>query len=149
METKDDLRIQFILKASDIKPNVNVEKFLTIYASDKYTNTIHEGRIIIHIFNVKLIEPIRILTNGMLKYTAKIECTVLNPVIGEVVKIHVTSVNKMGAIYKNLQMTIFVPKHLCENEILPLVGTSIMVKIVGKRIEDKILCIGSMIDLHE
>ena len=145
MEKADTLSIQLLLQPEDIKPNVDTNKFLSILISERYNNTIYEGKVITHVDKVTLKDNVKVMPNGTLKFNIEVKCTVINPSIGDVIKVVVTGVNKMGALYKHIQLTIFIPKHLCINEEIPAVGDTVDLKIVGKRVEDKIVCIGSIL----
>ena len=68
--------------------------------------------------------------------------------IGDVVDVTINNVNGMGIFGIHKHATIFVPLHEVHNvddtdNILHVVGDIVNIKVVGKRITDTILCIGT------
>lgn len=82
------------------------------------------------------------------EYTVDVDVELFDVNIGDVVDVTINNVNGMGIFGIHKQATVFVPLHEVHNvddtdNILHAVGDVVNVKIVGKRITDTILCIGT------
>ena len=77
----------------------------------------------------------------------RVNCTttVANPVVNETYNVRITGANKMGAVYRDEGVTIFIPKHYCTDGIIPDVCTCVDVLIIGRRVDGNIMCIGKII----
>lgn len=82
------------------------------------------------------------------EYTVDVDVELFDVNVGDVVDVTINNVNGMGIFGIHKQATVFVPLHEVESvddtdNILHVVGDVVNVKIVGKRITDTILCIGT------
>jgi DNA-directed RNA polymerase subunit E'/Rpb7 len=82
------------------------------------------------------------------EYTVHVDVELFDVNVGDVVDVTINNVNGMGIFGIHKQATVFVPLHEVErvddtDNILHVVGDVVNVKIVGKRITDTILCIGT------
>ena len=82
------------------------------------------------------------------EYTVDIDVEVFDINVGDIVDVTINNVNGMGIFGVHKHATIFVPVHEVKNvddteNILYVVGDIVNIKIVGKRITDTILCIGT------
>ena len=111
---------------------------------DKYNNTILRDIYIKHVDSIVEKQGGRILHNGQIQYNFTTECYVINPCINKVYNLQITSINKMGALHKHELVTVFIPIQYY-NDVVPEVGMYFSVEIIGKRIEDSIVCVGKII----
>tara|TARA_Y100000389_G_C17471252_1_gene531305 strand:+ start:10261 stop:10713 length:453 start_codon:yes stop_codon:yes gene_type:complete len=82
------------------------------------------------------------------EYTVDVDVELFDVNIGDVVDVTINNVNGMGIFGIHKHATIFVPLHEVHNvddtdNILHVVGDIVNIKVVGKRITDTILCIGT------
>ena len=96
------------------------------------------------VLTARLYGKCKIMGNGSILLPIIASCKVLDPVLDSEITLEVTSSNTLGATCKFDLVSVFVPKHLCSNQV-PDVGDHIRVKIIGKRIVGKILCIGQLV----
>ena len=86
----------------------------------------------------------RILNDGKILINVTAICKVLDPDIDSVYSLRITNMNKMGALHKNNLVTVFIPQQYYNNES-PEVDSTFNIKIIGKRIEDSIVCVGKIV----
>lgn len=82
------------------------------------------------------------------EYTVDVDVELFDVNVGDVVDVTINNVNGMGIFGIHKHATIFVPLHEVHNvddteNILHVVGDVVNIKVVGKRITDTILCIGT------
>lgn len=82
------------------------------------------------------------------EYTVDVDVELFDVNVGDVVDVTINNVNGMGIFGIHKHATVFVPLHGVQNideteNILHVVGDVVNIKIVGKRITDTILCIGT------
>ena len=82
------------------------------------------------------------------EYDVDIDVNVFNIHVNDVVSVKVTNINGMGMFGRFEHATVFVPQHEIKHvddtdKILHGVGDVVTVKIIGKRITDEILCVGT------
>jgi hypothetical protein len=111
---------------------------------DKYNDTIFKNLYIKEITSVEHKNGGRILNNGCIQYNVDVICNVINPCVDDTYNLRITHMNKMGALHKNELVTVFIPIQYFNNES-PEVDSSFNIKIIGKRIEDSIVCVGKII----
>ena len=73
-------------------------------------------------------------------------CEIINPILENVYNnVIITNYNKLGSFINLGKISIFIPKEYSINEEISTIGMSINVKLIGKRIDDKITCIGKQV----
>lgn len=131
-----------------IKPNMlqmNMEQNIIDIVKDEYVGNITSGVYILSIKTVGCLEMGKVLNDGSVNYAITFNANVINPIEGETYNLEITNANKMGCVHKQHRLTIFIPKHYCINEEIPKETSICKVCIMGKRIEDNIVCIGKII----
>lgn len=121
--------------------NLKLKKFL----HDKYQNQFYNGLIVLTINKVLSYEFGMVYTSGFVELVIEALCTVKDLAINQVYELEITSSNKIGAFHNSQGIFIFIPKTSCLDENIPQAGEFVDIKIIGKRIENKLSCIGSMI----
>ena len=115
-------------------------------AQEAHTQSIRNGVYIKHITDVALeYDSAKIHQDGSVLYIVRCKCNVTNPKINETYRLAITGSNKMGAVFKDGLVTVFVPKHYCTDSVIPDVDSVHDIKIVGRRVDGRILCIGTLI----
>ena len=131
-----------------IKPNMlqmNMEQNIIDIVKDKYVGNITSGVYILSIKTVGCLEMGKVLNDGSVNYSITFNANVINPNEGDTYDLEITNSNKMGCVHKQDKLTIFIPKHYCIDEEIPKEASVCKVFIMGKRIEDSIVCIGKII----
>ena len=82
------------------------------------------------------------------EYSVDVDVELFDINVGDVVDVTINNVNGMGIFGSHKHATVFVPLHEVQNvddteNILHVVGDTVNIKIVGKRVTDTILCIGT------
>lgn len=82
------------------------------------------------------------------EYTVDVDVELFDVNVGDIVDVTINNVNGMGIFGIHKHATVFVPLHEVYNvddteNILHAVGDTVNIKVVGKRITDTILCIGT------
>ena len=82
------------------------------------------------------------------EYTVDVDVELFDINVGDVVDVTINNTNGMGVFGTHKHATVFVPLHEVlhvddTENILHVVGDIVNIKIVGKRITDTILCIGT------
>lgn len=140
METYKDIELPIIVSPQELFLTDDFLNLLNI----KYTKSIFQNIFIHHVSNILNVKGGRILHNGHVSYNVLANCFIINSDIGKQYKIPITNVNKMGAMYKNEKFTIFIPVNYF-NGISVNINDYYYVSILGKRIEDSIVCVGSIV----
>ena len=112
---------------------------------NKFEQVLYKG---VYIQTIKSFVPLqygKIMPNGSVQVSTTALCRVVNPRVNSTYEITVSSSNNMGAAYKTSGITVYIPKHMCTNQVVPNVDTVVNCEIVGKRIQDNILCIAKMV----
>jgi len=143
MEKTEVLPFEVVVRPGEIVTGVDMSRHLGLLVSERHKNTIYKGVVILQVVFVQLTRDAKVLTSGDVKFYADVTCKVLSVSVGDKVRITITSNNNMGAFWKSSAMTIFIPRQL-SNDDVPQQDTSLEVEIVGKRVSDKIVCIGKL-----
>ena len=126
-----------------IKPNeLDVDLNFLEKCKHKLENNIQNEFYIKEVIKVQDNKKYRINIDGSIHVNIRCFCVVINPVMNSIVEITITDVNKMGFSYKCDKVCIFIPNN---NKSIYSINDIIKVKIIGKRIENNILCIGQPI----
>ena len=138
-------QIRKIIFKTQVSPgdlhNLKLKKFL----HDTYQNQIYDGLIVLTINKVLSYEFGIVYNSGFVELLVEALCSVKDLVVNQVYEIEITNSNKIGAFHNSQGVFIFIPKTSCLDENIPQPGDCIDIKIIGKRIENKLSCIGSMI----
>tara|TARA_B110000977_G_scaffold201646_1_gene297469 strand:+ start:12113 stop:12532 length:420 start_codon:yes stop_codon:yes gene_type:complete len=110
----------------------------------KYNETIFKDIYILNIEKIITKTTGKILNNGYIQYKITSQCRVLDLEMNTTYNLRITHMNKMGALHKNEKITVFIPIQYYNNTV-PEVDSSFDVKIIGKRIEDSIVCVAKII----
>lgn len=110
---------------------------------------VYEG-FITSVNGIRNISPGRIQHSPMcgVEYSVDLDVDIFNIHVNDVVDVKVTNINGMGMFGKFEHATVFVPLHEIKNvdeseKILHPVDSVVTVKIIGKRVTDEILCVGT------
>lgn len=134
MKEKLWLSVIFSIKPSELHINF-LEK-----CKEKLQNNIQNEYYIKDVIEIKDNKKYKINTDGSIHANIMCYCHVINPVIDSIVEIKITDVNKMGFSHKFDKICIFIPNNTNNNSYN--INDTVKVKIIGKRIENNILCIG-------
>ena len=138
METTLNIKIELALHPSEINNNT------LDLIKHKFESNLFKTYFIKTVSKIVSISGGKILNNGYVQYNIIVSCIVLNPEISHVYKLEITNINKMGALHKNDLVTVFIPLQYYNN-ITPVIDTRYNIEIIGKRIEDSIVCVGKFI----
>ena len=111
---------------------------------ETYNNRVYQHMFITEIERINKVSPGKILHDGSVMYTIQCCALVINPVVNEVYTLPITHIHSMGSMHKVQSITIFVPLQYY-NDYIPAVGDHQRVKIIGKRVDDTIVCVGEFI----
>jgi len=125
-----------------LKPN-EIHMSIIDLLNERYANKIFKKYFIKKVNSVSTRSGGKLLNDGSILYKISADRVVLDPEIGEKYQVLITSTNKMGALHKNELVTIFVPLQYY-NGYSPEVDSTFNIKIIGKRIEDSIVCVGTI-----
>jgi ribosomal protein S1 len=75
-------------------------------------------------------------------YKVTIEAEVIDINIGSIIDVVITNSNKMGFFCKFEKFNVFIPQHYTNSELW--IGQSVNVEVLGKRVEEQIICIGKI-----
>ena len=114
------------------------------FAKAHIAEKMYDGIYVQKVLTARLHGKCKIMGDGSILLPIIASCKVLDPALDSEITLEVTSSNALGATCKFALVSVFVPKHLCGNQI-PDIGEHIRVKIIGKRIVGKILCIGQLV----
>jgi DNA-directed RNA polymerase subunit E'/Rpb7 len=141
MNYSDNIIFDVFVSPSDIN-TINLKQYL----QSKYNNLIYNGKFIMNVTNVNKVQYGKVTSNGNINVIINTLCDVLDPIINNTYNLVITNYNKLGSFINIGKISIFIPKEYSINEEIPSIGVSINVKIIGKRIEDKITCIGRQLN---
>ena len=141
MNYSDNIIFDVFVSPSDIN-TINLKQYL----QSKYNNLINNGKFIMNVTNVNKVQYGKVTSNGNINVIINTLCDVLDPIINNTYNLVITNYNKLGSFINIGKISIFIPKEYSINEEIPSIGVSINVKIIGKRIEDKITCIGRQLN---
>lgn len=137
MEKYLNIEIQLNLKPSEVySPLLGCLK-------DKYNGQLFKKFYIVDVMKINETNGGRILNDGSILCKITAYCIVLDPEIGNTYNLKITNINKMGALYKHELVTIFIPTQYYNNHTLE-VDSTFDITIIGKRIEDSIVCVGKV-----
>ena len=139
MERNDIIKINY-----NLKPYKFAEQRNEILEQCKNTllNTIHDGVYVSRISNIKIISQNKINNDGSINICCQCKCTIIDPEIHKTYLIYINTINKIGYYHQNDKVCIFIPAN---NKLNISIKDTIKVKIIGKRIEDTILCIAEVV----
>ena len=138
MKSTQTLSFDFIIKPSEF--NDNILNLVYNKCADLLLNNIVDGIYIHKIIDCDYIKSNKVNNDGTVKLNVRCNCEVVNPVVGDQYEIEITDINKMGYSYKLNKLCIFIPLHICKQVFT--MNEIVKIKIIGKRIEDSIICIG-------
>ena len=138
MERIQNITLNFNLNLSEIEDDFS--KYISDKCITSLINNIYEGYLIKELLDSKITKDKKINLNGSIFVKVICKCLIIDPIIDSTIKIEINNINKMGYSFKTNKLCIFIPIHLC-NDIY-ILNQSITVKIIGKRIEEDIVCIG-------
>ena len=141
MESIKDITLHFNLNLSEIQNDF--DNFISDKCKCMLINNIYEGYFIKNIIKQKISKDKKINLNGSISVKVFCNCEIIDPIIDSVINITINDINKMGYSYKMNKICIFVPNHLCNETYI--LNQNIQIKIIGKRIEEEIICIGQPI----
>ena len=134
------LNIKITLK---LKPN-EVHKPLLESLAEKYNSSLFKKYYVVEVLDIIEKKGGKILHDGSILFIIFASCKVLDPDIGSTYNLRITSTNKMGALHKHELITVFVPTQYY-NDNTPEVDSCFDITIIGKRIEDSIVCVGKIV----
>jgi DNA-directed RNA polymerase subunit E'/Rpb7 len=138
------ISIQEIAHKINIQPHLlhnNLEHILRYAIHERLHEKIMNGSYIIDILSFKHKKSGVINNDGSVSFNTLVTCQTCSPEIGKIYKLKITHINKMGIMHKFEKVTIFIPAHnmiTCDPEI----GNWVDVHILGKRIEENMVCVG-------
>ena len=124
---------------------LNLHQVLESKICDKYKNNIFNGSFILKILSFKYTQLGFINNDSSISFNVVATCEVLFPEEGKHYEIQFNNINKMGAICKFSKVTIFVPKIYFKDEILPNLHDKLVVEVLGKRVEENLVCVAKPI----
>jgi len=138
MERIQNRTLNFNLNLSEIKHDFS--EYISNKCNSLLVNNVYEGVFIKSILQSQISKDKKINLNGSISIKVFCKCLIIDPIIDSIIDIEINNINKMGFSYKHNKLCIFIPIHLC-NENYSL-NQYIKIKIIGKRIEEDIVCIG-------
>ena len=137
-------KINFDIYVSPSEVNtINLKKYLC----NKYNNNLHDGKYINEILNIEGVQYGKIISNGYINIKIKTICDIIDLQLDSVYyNIIITNYNKLGSFVNIGKVSIFIPKEYSIDDQIQETGISINIKIIGKRIDDKITCIGQQVN---
>lgn len=137
MQVDENVSIKLTLKPDELQqPILNILK-------ETYNKKIVKNVYIDEVLNIVHKSNGKIFVNGNIQHKIIMNCKTLNPCLHYNYKLQITDVNKMGALHKNELVTVFIPTQYFNNNKIS-VGKLCNVQIIGKRIEEGIICIGKL-----
>lgn len=140
MEQIQSIIFDINISPSDIH-NINLKQYLQTI----YKNVLYKGIYVKQINKITNYKCGKILSNGNICMNICSLCEVIDLHLNEEYEISISNSNKLGAFYNNNKINIFIPKQYCLEQNIPNGDDVITVKIIGKRIEQNISCIGEQI----
>ena len=142
MNYSNDTTFDISISPSEIN-NINLKKYLL----NKYNDNIFNGIYISNILKIHKVQYGKITANGHINIHITTLCDVINPLLNSIYyNVIITNSNKLGSFINLGKISIFIPKEYSINEEILGIGSSMNIKIIGKRIDDKITCIGKQVD---
>ena len=138
MERIHNITLHFNVNLSEIQHDFS--DFIFNKCNSLLKSNVYEGYIIKELLNTQIPKDKKINLNGTISVKVLCKCSIIDPILDSAVDVEINDINKMGYSYKRNKLCIFIPIHLC-NEIYTL-HQSIKIKIIGKRVEEEIVCIG-------
>ena len=137
------IKKQIIMNYNTILSDVNRDflEHTTNQCKKELYHNIYDGNYIEDIIKIEPFKNKQINIDGSVNIKLKCTCIIINPNVNSEYHITINDVNKMGYSYKSNKLCIFIPTHLCDNKTFQ-VGDIINIIIIGKRIEEDIICIG-------
>ena len=139
------LNISFRIKLEPSHLSNNIAFKVKQITKDLYNHNLYKDCYINNILDIKIQSKAKVNYDGCVIYHVDATCDVIQPLIDEIYNIQLTNVNKMGALWKYNKITFFIPKQYFINEITPNVDDLIKVQIIGKRLEENMICIAKPI----
>ena len=138
MNNSDKLTFSIYISPCEIN-TINFKK----YMCNTFNNNIYDGKYINEIINLTTVNYGKIISNGYINVDIEAICDIIDLQVESVYSnIIITNCNKLGSFVNIDKISVFIPKeYSIKNQILET-GSTINFKIVGKRIDDKITCIG-------
>lgn len=138
---------KIVLEAHQLK---NIKKEIINKSNELFVNTLVFEGFITRVNDVKKISPGRVQHSPLcgVEYDVDIDVDVFNIHVNDVVNVKLSNINGMGMFGRFEHATVFIPHHEIKNiddtdKILHTVGDVVTIKILGKRITDEILCVGT------
>jgi len=141
MEKVKTIYLSFNLNLSDIQENF--EKYIEDKCIYHLVNNIYESFLIQNIIKYNILNDKKININGLISVKVNCTCNIIDPILNSVINVQINDVNKMGYSYKINKLCIFIPIHLCKE--IYTINDNFKIKIIGKRTEENIVCIGQPI----
>lgn len=124
--------------------NNNIKDTLESILSSKMIKKVFQGAYIIDIISFKYKNSGIINNDGSVSFSTIVTCKTCYPVVGENYKLPITHINKMGVMHKFENVSIFIANHHLLNQDHK-VGEIIDITIIGKRIEENMVCVAKEI----
>lgn len=134
--------INYRLQICASELNSDIHELIHKKCNDYLYKNIVDNVYINDINNVSYNKEAKII-NSKLSILCVCNCSVIDPILNSVITITINDINKMGAYYKYEKLCIFIPQHLMKDSLQ--LNTTVQIEIIGKRIEDTIICIGKCI----
>ncbi len=138
MNRINNIVLNFNVNLAEIEDNLS--KYISDKCTDYLIDKVYEGYLINDILTYHILKDKKINLNGSVSLKVVCKCKITDPILDSIIDVEINDINKMGYSYKQNCLCIFIPIHMC-NKIYTL-NQTIKVKIIGKRIEEDIVCIG-------
>ena len=138
--TSKTIHYKLSLCASEI--DNDFEKKVKQFCKQNLNKTIYNDFYIDSINNINIDKNIKI-NNDKLLIRCYCECQIIDLIVKSTFKVKINDVNKMGVYYKYEKICIFIPQHFIKTTIN--IGDIVNIKLLGKRVEDNIICIADFI----
>ena len=141
MNRISNITLHFNLNLSEIQNDF--DKYISDKCKCMLIDNIYEGYFIKSIIEQKISKDKKINLNGSISVKVYCDCEIIDPKVNSIINIEINDINKMGYSYKINKICIFIPLHLCNESYV--LNQKIDIKIIGKRVEEDIICIGQPI----
>jgi hypothetical protein len=131
--------LHFNINISELSDN-NFKNYINSLCKVKLIENIHEDTYIENILHTVINPDKKINIDGSIRVNVVCQCKIIDLQIHSKYDITINEINKMGYSFKTNKLCIFLPIHLCGDSTYQISDT-ISVQIIGKRIEDSIICI--------
>jgi DNA-directed RNA polymerase subunit E'/Rpb7 len=122
----------------------NISSTLNSLIIEKMKHKIFNSSYIVDILSFKHSNTGAINNDASVSYNVIVCCNTICPQVDQQYSIKITHINKMGILHKFEHVTIFIPLHHLINQSHAIDDT-INVKILGKRIEENLVCVAKEI----